>query len=105
MNVISTDGSRRYNISTALPFLLIMPQSRSGAMGNAGFAMDANASNLNTAATVYLPEGSYGVAVITYSPWLRRLVADMSLSYLSTYYRINERNTIGASLRYFPLAM
>ena len=31
------------------------------------------------------------------------MVADMSLSYLSTYYRINERNTIGASLRYFSI--
>jgi len=104
INGISTDGSRRNNISTAVPFLLIMPQSRSGAMGNAGVAVDAdvNAPSLNTAAMAYLPERSYGVAV-TYSLWLKSLVADMSLSYLSTYYRINERNTIGASLRYFSI--
>jgi long-subunit fatty acid transport protein len=36
-----------------------------------------------------------------YTP--KAVVADMSLSYLTTYYRINERNTIGASLRYFSI--
>jgi hypothetical protein len=38
LNGISTDGSRRTHISTAVPFLLIMPQSRSSAMGHAGVA-------------------------------------------------------------------
>lgn len=68
INNISTNGSRRNNISTAVPFLLIMPQSRSGAMGNARVALDAdvNVPSLDTAEMAYLPKGSYGAAV-TYS--------------------------------------
>ncbi|MNX88278.1 hypothetical protein D3C86_1202410 [compost metagenome] len=98
------DGRQNNNILTAVPFLLITPQARSGAMGNAGVALDAdaNASSINTAAMAFLPERTLGASV-TYSPWLKSLVPDMSLSYLSGYYRFNERNTIGVSLRYFSI--
>ncbi|MBB5440876.1 hypothetical protein HDC92_004580 [Pedobacter sp. AK017] len=96
------DGRQHNNILTAVPFLLIMPQARSGAMGNAGVALDANASAINNAAVAFLPEGTCGASV-TYSPWLKSLVPDMSLSYLSGYYRLDDRNTIGASLRYFSI--
>lgn len=98
------DGRQNNNILTAVPFLLIMPQARSGAMGNAGVALDAdaNASSINAASIAFLPKHTSG-ASITYSPWLKSLVPDMNLSYLSGYYRINERNSIASSLRYFSV--
>lgn len=101
---VQTDGSRQSDIITAVPFLLIVPQARAGAMGNAGVAVDAdaNASTMNSSAMAFLPEKTYGVSV-SYSPWLRSLVSDMNLSYVSVYYRLNERSTLGASLRYFSI--
>jgi hypothetical protein len=104
INGTQIDGRQNNNILTAVPFLLIMPQARSGAMGNAGVALDAdaNASAINGAAIAFLPEGTCGASV-TYSPWLKSLVPDMSLSYLSGYYRVDERNSIGVSLRYFSI--
>jgi hypothetical protein len=101
---IQTDGSRTSNIITAVPFLSIMPQARAGAMGNAGVAIDAdaNASALNVSALAFLPDGSAGASV-SYSPWLKSLVPDMNLAFLSGYYRVDERNTLAASFRYFSL--
>ncbi|MBE5318010.1 PorV/PorQ family protein [Pedobacter sp. MR2016-19] len=99
---ITIYGRHASNILTSVPFLLITPQARAGAMGNAGVAVeaDANAPSLNMASMAYLKDGSYGFSV-TYSPWLKNLTQGMSLSYLSGYYRIDERNTIAASLRFF----
>ena len=36
-----------------------------------------------------------------YSPWLRKLVDDMTLAYLAGAYKINDRSAVAASLRYF----
>lgn len=101
---IQTDGSKQNNIVTAVPFLSIIPQARAGAMGNAGVAIDAdaNASALNVSALAFLPNGTSG-ASISYSPWLKSLVPDMNLAFLSGFYRMDERNTLAASFRYFSL--
>src|SRR5690606_36268931 len=40
---------------------------------------------------------------MSYSPWLRALVNDMSLAYLSGYKRLSKNQTLGGSLRYFTL--
>jgi hypothetical protein len=104
INGTRADGSQQNNVVVAVPFLLITPQTRSGAMGNAGIAMDgdANSPTINTAAMAFLPEREFGVAV-SYSPWLKSIASGIALSYLSGYYRINERNTVSASLRYFSI--
>ncbi|WP_316806862.1 type IX secretion system outer membrane channel protein PorV [Pedobacter agri] len=98
-----TNGSQSNNLITAVPFLLITPDARAGSMGNAGVAVegDANSSSINASKLAYLTQ-DYGFA-ISYSPWLKNLVPDINLSYLSGYYKLNDRNTIGASMRYFSL--
>ncbi|MGX5688506.1 hypothetical protein [Arcticibacter tournemirensis] len=95
LNNTQLDGSRQNSLQTAVPFLRITPHSRAGGMGNAGVAVegDANASAINVASLAFLPVNTGGVAV-SYSPWLKELASDMSLSYLSDYYRLDERNTI-----------
>ncbi|MBC6111324.1 type IX secretion system outer membrane channel protein PorV [Pedobacter fastidiosus] len=100
---VQTDGSRKSNIVTAVPFLQITPDARTGAMGDAGVAVPGGMGNtsINAAKLVYLQEQS-GVTV-SYSPWLRKLVPDMNLAYLSGYYHLDDRNTVAASLRYFSL--
>ncbi|WP_428430059.1 hypothetical protein [Pedobacter sp.] len=76
---VQADGSRFSNVLTSVPFLLITPQARSGAMGNAGVAMegDANSASINTAALAYRKEDSFGLS-INYSPWLKNLTEGMS---------------------------
>ena len=40
---------------------------------------------------------------VSYTPWLRALVPDINLAYLSGYYKLDQYETIGASLRYFSM--
>lgn len=98
-----TNGSESNNIVTAVPFLLITPDARSGSMGDAGVAVsgDVNSSSINASKLAFL-EKPYGFSV-SYSPWLKSLVPDINLAYLSGFYRLDDRNVIGASLRYFSL--
>ena len=96
----STDGSNNA-VPVQVPFLNISPDSRSGAMGDAGVALspDVNANFCNPSKVAFLE--SNDALSLSYSPWLRHLVPDISLSYLSYAHKIDERNTFGASLRYF----
>lgn len=98
-----TNGSGTNNIVTAVPFLLITPDARAGGMGEAGVAIqpDANTMAINPSKLAFL-ERDYGFSV-SYSPWLKSLIPDVSLTYLSGYYKLDERNTIGTSLRFFSL--
>lgn len=91
-------------ITTAVPFLMISPDSRAGGMGDAGVAVspDANAIHWNPSKLVFAENESE--FRMSYSPWLRNLVPDMSLAYLAGYKRLaNGRSAIGGSLRYFNL--
>ncbi len=99
----NTNGSSSNAIVTGVPFLSISPDSRSGAMGDAGVALspDVNATYWNPSKLAFL-DGNDNLS-LSYSPWLRRLVPDVSLSYVSYAHKLDDRNTIGASLRYFNL--
>ena len=96
------DG-RQNTITTAVPFLMITPDARAGAMGDAGVATpdDMNAIHWNTSKLAFM-EKNGGISV-SYTPWLRQLVPDVSLSYLSIYRKINDKSVIAGSLRYFSL--
>lgn len=97
-------GDRLNTITTAVPFLMISPDSRAGGMGDAGVAVspDANAIHWNPSKLAFAEDEMQ--FNISYSPWLRNLVPDMNLAYLSFYKKLaNKRSAIGASLRYFSL--
>lgn len=98
-----TNGSESNNIISAVPFLLITPDARAGAMGNAGVAIpgDVNSSSINASKLAFLDK-PYGFA-ISYSPWLKNLVPDINLAYLSGFYKFQDRYTIAGSFRYFSL--
>ncbi|WP_183566920.1 type IX secretion system outer membrane channel protein PorV [Mucilaginibacter sp. SP1R1] len=97
----NTNGSNTSAIPVQVPFLNIAPDSRSGAMGEAGVAIspDVNANFWNPSKLAFLE--SNDALSVSYSPWLRHLVPDISLSYLSYAHKLSDRNTFGASLRYF----
>lgn len=99
---VSIDG-RINTINTAVPFLRISPDARSGAMGDAGIAIspDANATYWNQSK---LPFADADASVsVSYTPWLRELVNDVYLANLSGYKKLDDKETISASLRYFDL--
>ncbi|MDZ7876980.1 MAG: type IX secretion system outer membrane channel protein PorV [Saprospiraceae bacterium] len=93
-------------IQTAVPFLMINPDARSGAMGDVGIAIspDANAINFN-ASKYAMAESKFGVS-LSYTPWLRSLgVNDIYLANLAGYSKFGSgsNQAIGVSLRYFSL--
>ncbi len=90
-------------ITTSVPFLLIAPDSRQGGMGECGAATapDVNSIHWNGSKLAFADKST--AVGISYTPWLRQLVPDISLSYLSGYHRISKTSVIGASLRYFSL--
>ena len=90
-------------IQTVVPFLMIAPDSRAGAMGDAGVAIspDVYSNHWNPAKYAFI-EGSGGVG-ISYSPWLRNLVPDINIAYLSGYYRIDRKQVVSSSLLYSSL--
>lgn len=96
-------GKELNTITTAVPFLQIAPDSRGGAMGDVGCATsaDINSQAYNPAKYVF-NKNTFGISV-SYSPWLRNLVSDINLAYLSTYWRMTEMDAIAFSLRYFSL--
>jgi hypothetical protein len=99
-----TDDQLQLNtITTAVPFMSITPDSRAGGMGDAGTALSADASSLywNTSGLSFAKEKSE--LAISYTPWLRQLTNDIHLSYLSGYYKVNDRHSVGGALRYFSL--
>lgn len=102
VNIAGQDSTRRV-ITTAVPFLLIATDARAGAMGDAGVATspDANATHWNIAKLAFI-KNDMGFS-LSYTPWLSKIVNDMSLSYLSGYYKINKEQTVGLSLSYFNL--
>src|SRR3984885_9481108 len=71
---VNTNGSNPNSIPTAVPFLNISPDSRSGALGDAGVALspDVNANYWNPSKLAFLEEKD--AVSIAYSPWLRNLV-------------------------------
>ncbi len=90
-------------ITTAVPFLIINPETRGGGMGDVGVSAspDGNSLHWNVAKYAFI-EGKSG-ASISYTPWLRALVPDISLSYLTGYYKIDKMSAVAVSLRYFSL--
>jgi hypothetical protein len=90
-------------ITTAVPFLLISPDSRAGGMGDVGVATspDANSLHWNPAKYSFIDQ-EVGFAV-SYVPWLRNLVPDINLSYISGYKKLNKNEVIAMELRYFTL--
>ncbi|MEX2595483.1 MAG: type IX secretion system outer membrane channel protein PorV [Salibacteraceae bacterium] len=90
-------------ITTAVPFLIINPETRGGGMGDVGVATSADANSLhwNVGKLAFIEKKSG--ASISYTPWLRALVPDISLSYLTGYYKIDNMSAAAVSLRYFSL--
>ena len=96
-------GGDLNTINTAVPFITIAPDSRAGAIGDAGVASrpDLSSQHWNVAKYAFMEED--GGLAISYTPWLRKIIPDINLAYLSTYYKPTRDQVISGSLRYFSL--
>ncbi|MND45597.1 hypothetical protein D3C80_364600 [compost metagenome] len=101
---VQTDGRSGNSITTAVPFLLIGPDSRAGGMGDAGGSTTADVSSMHWNPAKYaFAESKAGIG-LDYSPWLRSLgIQDIILAYMSGYYKIDDQQTIASSVRFFSL--
>lgn len=90
-------------VFTAIPFLRINPDGRTGGMGEVGIATDPDASAMfHNASKLAFANSNLSVAA-TYTPWLRTLVDDIFIANVSGYKKIDNLQAIGLSLRYFSL--
>ncbi len=98
---ISAQDDYNYNpIQTVVSFLTIAPDSRAGAIGDAGAATtpDAFSMHWNPSKFAFI-DGKGGVA-LSYVPWLRYIVSDINIAYLTGYYRFDKKQVLSGSLRY-----
>ena len=103
-DVLGQDPNNRINtITTAVPFLIIAPDARAGALGDAGVASNPDASSMHWNPAKYAFVNNDMGFSMSYSPWLRALVNDINLAYLTGYKRIDKQQTIAASLLFFSL--
>lgn len=92
-------------VTTAVPFLRITPDARAGAMGDVGIATSADpAAQYWNVAKMPFAEKNYGISA-TYTPWLKDLVPDIFLAYISGYAKFgkDKEQAVSASMRYFSL--
>lgn len=103
--IVDTNGDCVPNtILSAVPFLRIIPDARSGAMGDVGLATsaDPNAMHFNASKLAFVEKDVSFSA--TYTPWLRQLgLTDVYLAYLAGYKQVNPLSSVGFSLRFFSL--
>ncbi len=104
VTVANAQTTRINVVTSAVPFLRISPDARSGGMGDVGIATspDANSAFWNLAKTPFASSNA-GVTA-TYTPWLKDLgLNDVYLASLAGYYKLDDMQAISASLRYFSL--
>lgn len=81
----------------------IAPDARAAGMGDVGAATDPDVNSQYWNPAKYPFCISRAGLSLNYTPWLRQLVNDIDLAYLSGYYRIGDYSAISGSLRYFSL--
>ena len=90
-------------ITTSASFLMIAPDSRAGALGDAGAATSPDVYSQHWNASKYIfCENSSGIG-LSYTPWLRKFVDDMNIAYVSGFKKIKDNQAIGYSMTYFTL--
>lgn len=101
--IVNGQDLDRRVITTAVPFMLISPDARGSAMGDVGAATSADgySSHWNPAKLGFI-NSELGFT-LSYTPWLSKIVNDMSISYLTGYKRLTKTQVIGLSLKYFDL--
>ena len=90
-------------VTTAVPFLRISPDARTGGMGDVGIATspDANSGFSNLAKLPFATSNTQ--ASVTYTPWLKDIASDVYLATLAGYHKIDDNQAVALGVRYFNL--
>ena len=103
-SVYAQDKRNMFNpVTTSVTSQSIAPDARGGSMGDIGAATEPDVSSQYWNPAKYpfcIARAGVGV---NYTPWLRQLVNDINLAYVSGFYRIGDYQAVSASLRYFSL--
>lgn len=98
------DKQNMFNpVNTSVTSQTIAPDARAAGMGDVGVATDPDVNSQYWNPAKYPFTISRAGVALNYTPWLRQLVNDMDLAYLSGYYRIGEHSAVSGSLRYFSM--
>ena len=90
-------------VNYAVTSQMIAPDARAAGVGDVGAATDPDVNSQYWNPAKYPFTISRAGISLNYTPWLRQLVNDMDLAYLSGYYRIGDYSAVSGSLRYFSL--
>lgn len=87
--------------SSAVPFMGIVQDARSAAMGGAGTATTPDAWSVfrNAAKSVFSDKS--GAIAYSYAPWMSNVIDDSRLQSLAAYYKLNSKQAIVAGFRHF----
>ncbi len=95
--------SKKRNVLTGVPFLLITADARAAGLGDIGVAStpDSYSQLWNPSKYVFALENS--AVSLNYTPYLSSLVNDIFLANLSYFKKLDDRSAVGASIKYFSL--
>ncbi|HAT61001.1 MAG TPA: hypothetical protein DCS83_00410 [Prevotella sp.] len=103
-NVSAQDKKDMFNpVNTSVTSQTIAPDARGAGMGDVGAATDPDVNSQYWNPAKYPFTISRAGVSVNYTPWLRQLVNDMDLAYLSGYYRIGDYSAVSGSIRYFSM--
>lgn len=104
MSASAQDKKDMFNpVQYAVISQTIAPDARAGGMGDVGAATDPDVNSQYWNPAKYPFCISRAGVSLNYTPWLRQLVNDINMAYLSGYYRIGNYSAVHGSLRYFSL--
>lgn len=104
MTVAAQDKQNMFNpVDASVTSQMIAPDARAAGLGDVGVATDPDVNSQYWNPAKYPFTISRAGVGLNYTPWLRQLVSDMDLAYLSGYYRIGDYSAVSGSLRYFSL--
>ncbi len=102
----STDLAKQYNpVQTGTISLAVTPDARGGSMGDVGVATEPDEVSQFWNPAKYAMAYSRGGISLNHTPWLRKIVGDINLAYVSGYTKFgyDDNQALSASLRYFSL--
>lgn len=89
--------------TTAMPFLLIPSDARSGGMGDIGVATSSDANAIfHNPSKIAFNENQISIG-LNYTPWLRNLTDDIFVGGASYINRFRENSAWGVDIKYFSL--
>lgn len=90
-------------VQTAVPYLTIIQDARTGGMGDIGNAISPDANSIFYNASKLAFAEDQGDIALNYTPWLRNLVRDIYLASISGYKKLDDLQSLSASFRYFNM--